>query len=91
MILVMVAGVPRQGLTGLEGHPAVEIGHHPEDHPVAEIGHHLGAVEVATPEAAVAMQTGSGTWVSMTASSTSSSASDRISETSRGRSPGCRP
>ena len=91
MILVMVAGVPRRGLTDLEDHLAVEIGHHPEDHPVAEIGHHPGAVEVATPEAAVATQTGSGTWVSMTASSTSSSASDRISETSRGRSPGCRP
>ena len=87
----MVAGVPRRGSTDREDHLAVEIGHHPEDHPVAEIGHHLGAVEVATPEAAVATQTGFGTWVSMTASSTSSNASDRISETSRGRSPGCRP
>ena len=84
----MVAGVPRRGSTDLEDPLVVEIGHHPEDHPVAEIGHHPGAVEVATPEAAVATQTGSGTWVSTTASSTSSNASDRISETSRVRSPG---
>ena len=91
MILVTAAWVPRQGLTDLEDHPAVETGHHAEDHLVAEIGHHLVVAEVATPEAAVATQTGSGTWVSTTASSTSSNASDRISETSRGRSPGCRP
>ena len=87
----MVAGVPRRGSTDLEDHPAVEIGHHPEDHPVAEIGRHPVAVEVVTPEAADATQTGFGTWVSMTASSTSSNVSDRISETSRGRSLGCRP
>ena len=91
MTLEMVAWIPRQGLTDLEGHLAAEIGHHLEDHPVAEIGHHPGAVEVATPEAAVAMQIGSGTWVLTTVSSTSSNASDRISETLRGRSPGCRP
>ena len=87
----MVAGVPRRGSTDLEDHLAVEIGHHPEDHLVVEIGHHLAVAEVVTPESAVATRTGSGTWVSTTASSTSSNASDRISETSRGRSPGCRP
>ena len=48
----MVAVVPRRGLTGLEDHPAVEIGHHPEDHPVVEIGRHPVAVEVVTPETA---------------------------------------
>ena len=51
MILVMVAGVPRRGLTDLEDHLAVEIGHHPEDHPEVEIGRHPVAVEVVTPEA----------------------------------------